>query len=330
MTGINKRPLGNTGLEVTEVGLGGLYIGVSSTPQDEAVRVVHRALELGVNYIDTAPLYGNSQKVLGEALEGRSEAYYLGTKCGRWDWKTGPYRELDAFKSQFEQTLRDLRRDSVDILYIHEADWSVFWQDQLTPRRTWHIASDGSYDYGNAPVTQFLLWAKEQGMARHLGMCGNNAHLLAKILQESGLPVEVVLVAFQYSLVRRNAKKYLLPLAKELGVGIVLGTPLEQGRLVVPRGEWLENPPDWMDDDLRARFESLYGIHQETGISLATLAMRFLLADTDATTVIPGAATVEQLEENIASATMGPLPPDLHARLDALGRTYDGVRGVDY
>ncbi len=330
MTGISKRPLGKTGLEVTEVGLGGAFISEGATARDEATRVVHRALGLGVNYFDTAPLYGNSQEVLGEALQGRKEPYILGTKCGRWDWRTGPYRELNAFKVQFEQTLRALRRDCVDILYIHEADWRVYWQDEVTPRKTRHICADGVYDYGNAPVTQFLLWAKEKGMAKHLGISGNNAHLLAKILQEITLPVEVVLVGFQYSLIWRNARQYLLPLAKELGQGVVLGAPLQQGELAFPREEWIEHPPDWMDDDLRARFAELYAIHQEIGISLAALAMRFLLADKDVATVIPGAATVEQLEENVGCAALGRLSPDVHSRLDALGRVVDGVRGVDY
>ena len=330
MTGIGKRQLGKTGLEVTEVGLGGAFIHKGATVRDEAMRVVQRALELGVNYFDTAPLYGNSQEVLGDALQGRNEPYLLGTKCGRWDWRTGPYREVNAFKAQLEQTLRALRRDCVDILYIHEADWRVYWQNEVTPRKTRHICVDDVYDYANAPVTQFLLWAKEQGMAKHLGISGNNAHLLAKILQEIALPVDVVLVGFQYSLIWRNAKQYLLPLTKELGQGVVLGAPLQQGELAVPREEWIEHPPDWMDDDLRARFKELYEIHQETGLSLAALAMRFLLADMDVATVIPGAATVEQLEENVGCAVLGRLSSDVHARLDALGRVFDGVRGVDY
>ena len=330
MTEINKRPLGKTGLEVTQIGLGGVFIGEDTSAHDEAIRVVHRALELGVNYFDTAPFYGNSQEVLGEALQGRREPYLLGTKCGRWDWQTGPYRELDAFKAQFEQTLRDLRRDYVDILYIHEADWSVYWQDEVTPRKKWHIRADGVYDYANAPVAQFLLWAKEQGMAKHLGISGNNAHLLAKVLQEITLPVEVVLVAYQYSLIWRNARQYLLPLVRELGRGVVLGTPLQQGKLAVPRIDWLEHPPDWMDDDLRTRFAELYAIHHETGLSLAALAMRFLLADRDVATVIPGAATIEQLEENVTCAASGRLLPDIQSRLDSLGRAFDGVHGVDY
>ena len=330
MSGIRNRPLGKIGLEVTEVGLGGAFIHEGATAHDEAIRVVHRALELGVNYFDTAPLYGNSQEVLGEALQGHKEPYLLGTKCGRWDWRTGPYRELDAFKVQLDQTLRALRRNCVDILYIHEADWRVYWQAEVAPRKTRHICADGVYDYDNAPVTQFLVWAKEQGMAKHLGISGNNAHHLAKVLHEITLPVEVVLVASQYSLIRRNARQYLLPLARKLGQGVVLGAPLQQGELAVPHEEWIEHPPDWMDDDLRARFEMLYAIHKETGISLAALAMRFLLADMDVATVIPGAATVQQLEENVGCAALGRLSPDVHSRLDALGRVFEGVRGVDY
>ncbi|MCX7011577.1 MAG: aldo/keto reductase [Candidatus Sumerlaeota bacterium] len=311
--------------------MGGLFIGLpKATPRDEAVRVIHRALELGVNYLDTAPLYGNSQQILGEALEGRKGPYWLGSKCGRWDWRTGPYRNLDAFKKQFAQTLKDLRRTYVDILYIHEADWAVYWIDQELPRQTNHISPDGVYDYASAPVAKFVMWAKEQGLAKHLGIAGNNAHLLAKVLREIELPIEVVLVAYQYSLIWRNAREFLLPAAKEKGAGVVLGAPLQQGRLAVPNRQWLQKLPEWMDEDTRGRYERLYAIHDETGLSLADLAVRFLLADKDFSTVIPGPTTVGQLEENIRSAAAGPLPPELHARLDALGRVFAGVHGVDY
>lgn len=321
---MRKRPLGPTGLEVSEVGLGGVFVGEQHATRDEGIRVVHRALELGVNYIDTAPFYGNSQEVLGEALDGRDEEVILGTKCGRWDWRTGPFHELDAFKKQFEQTFRDLRRDRVELLYIHEADWCVWWQDDAAEQGRQFISTDGVYDYANAPVIQFLLWAKEQGLAEHLGISGNNAHLLAKVLKEASFPIDVVLVAFQYSLIWRNAKEHLLPLARDLGVGVVLGSPLQR-KLAVPHKEWIEDPPDWMDDDLRDRFIALYEIHHDSGLSLAELGLRFLLADEDITTVIPGAATVVQLEENVASSAADPLSPDVHARLDALGRVVDGL-----
>src|SRR3712207_1566601 len=116
---IPKRPFGKTGMEVTEVSLGTVFVADRlGTRRAESIEVVHRALERGVNYIDTAPFYGNAQQILGEALEGRPESCCIGTKCGRWNYRTGPFRSLDALKRQFETTLRDLRRDRVDILYI--------------------------------------------------------------------------------------------------------------------------------------------------------------------------------------------------------------------
>ena len=321
-TPIAKRRLGRTDLQVTELGLGGVFVRTAVTAPGEGVRVVQRALELGVNYLDTAPLYGDSQQVLGEALQDVTAPYLLGAKCGRWDWETGPYRSLDAFKRQFEQTLRDLRRDEVDILYIHEADWAPYWTDMSVPRTTQFLEPDAEYDFDGAPVAVFLRWVKDQRMARFLGISGNNAHLLAKVLREMETPIDVVLTAFQYSLLWRNAPHELFPLAAELDVGVVLGAPLQQGRLAQAYPEWVRNPPDWMDEDLRARYERLYAIHAETGLSLAELAIRFLLWDRRFASVIPGAASIEQIEENVRCATAGPLPDELHARLDALGRVF--------
>ena len=325
MNEIKKRILGRTGQEIAEIGLGGVHIsGRDGKISDEGVRVVRRSLELGVDYIDTAPLYGSSQAVLGEALRGSKEGYILSTKCGQcWDRRTGPYREIDAYKVQLEKSLSDLRRDSVDILYIHEADWAVYWEDMEIPRKQIGlIDQNASYDYAAAPVFQFILWAREQGLTRYIGISGNNAHLLAKVLKEFPVDIDVVLVALQYSLIWRNAVEHFLPVAKQMNVGVVLGGPLQQRRLPVPHREWLESPPDWMDEDTRGRFKSLYQIHEETGMTLAEMAVRFLLADPDFTTVIPGAANVEQLEENMRSAAAEPLPQELHDRLDALGKIF--------
>ena len=321
-TPIAKRRLGRTDLQVTELGLGGVFVRTAVTAPGEGVRVVQRALELGVNYLDTAPLYGDSQQVLGEALQDVPAPYLLGAKCGRWDWETGPYRSLDAFKRQFEQTLRDLRRDEFDILYIHEADWAPYWTDMSVPRTTQFLEPDAEYDFDGAPVAVFLRWVKDQRRARFLGISGNNAHLLAKVLREMETPIDVVLTAFQYSLLWRNAPHELFPLAAELDVGVVLGAPLQQGLLAQAHPEWVRTPPGWMDEDLRVRYERLCAIHAETGLSLAELAIRFLLRDRRFASVIPGAASIEQIEENVRCATAGPLPDELHARLDALGRVF--------
>ena len=322
MSPIRKRTLGQTGIEISEVGFGSCFIRAGRNERDQGIRAAQRALELGVNYIDTAPFYGDSQEVLGEALDGRGETYVLGTKCGRWDWETGPHRDVDAFKLQFEKTLQNLRRDSVDILYIHEADWAVFWEDQPIPRSTRLIDPSRSYDFSGAPVVEFLDWAKSQGLTRHFGISGNNAHLLAKVLRESNIGIDVVLVAFQYSLIWRNACEHLLPIAKELGVGVVLGTPFQQGRLSVPKAEWLEARPQWMDSDTHERFIQLYRIQEESGLSLAELGLRFILADQDFDCVLTGASNEGEMEANVGCSRSGPLPAELHRKLEGLGKVF--------
>ena len=331
MSSIKKRTLGKTGQSITEVSFGSVFItNNSGTNKDDGIRVVQRALKLGVNYIDTSPFYHNSHEVLGEALKCYKGDYILGTKCGRWDFKTGPYRDIDAFKVQFEKTLNDLHRESVDILYIHEADWAVYWEEMEIPRTKLEIDLNADYDYAASPVAQFLQWAKDQGLTRYLGISGNNAHLMAKVLKEINLDIDVVLMAYAYSLIWRNAKEYLLPLTNESGAGVIIGTPLQQGRLSVPHKEWIEKPPEWMNEDTRKRFKALYDIQIESGLSLAELAMRFILADPDITAVIPGAATIEQLEENIRCSAAGPLPAELHEKLDKLGKVFPGIYGRDY
>jgi aryl-alcohol dehydrogenase-like predicted oxidoreductase len=328
---ITTRPFGSTGVGVTEIGLGGCFVRTTpGTEHDVAIQTIQHALDAGITHIDTAPFYGNSQAMIGEALNGRSDGFLLGSKCGRWPYETGPYRDLDAYKAQFEQTLKDLRRDAVDLLYIHEADWAVYWQEMPIPRPRCELAPDESVDYESAPALEFLRWAKEQGAARYLGISGNNAHLLAKILRECPMEMDAVLVAFQYSLLCRNAREYLLGPARERGVAAVLGAPLEQGRLSVPRPEMLDEPPRWLDDDLRERFRALYRIREESGLPLAELGLRFLLSDPDFSAVICGAADPTQVDQNVQCSLSGPLDPDLHQRLDALGRVFEGIWGTDY
>jgi len=223
-----------------------------------------------------------------------------------------------------------LGRDCVDVFFIHEADWAVYWEDMDIPRSRCELELTDTFDYGSAPVTQFLAWAQEQGMIKHLGISGNNSHLLTKVLNEFPLRLEAVLVAFQYSLIWRNAKETLIPTAKEKNVGVILGSPLQQGKLAVPHPEWLKDAPEWMDEDTRQRFADLYAVQEETGLSLAELGVRYLLADPDFTSVIVGSSKIPHLEDNVRSALKGPLPEPIHTRIDALGKVFPGLWGKDF
>jgi aryl-alcohol dehydrogenase-like predicted oxidoreductase len=100
--------------------------------------------------------------------------------------------------------------------------------------------------------------------------------------------------------------------------------------LVTPNLQWLDKPPAWMDDDTRQRYRLLYEIQQRTSMTLPELGLRFLLQDSDFATVIPGAANIAQLEENVKCSMAGPLPVELYAELDSLGKVFSGLQGKDY
>lgn len=125
---LETRPYGKTGDHAAVLGLGGTSLNKHSF--EMGVSTVHRALELGVTYFDTSPLYGNgmSQAILGEALQGRSEEYVLATKVGHMG-SPARFRSYDALRAQFDENLRLLRRDSVDTLQSHESDWPQWWTD---------------------------------------------------------------------------------------------------------------------------------------------------------------------------------------------------------
>jgi len=313
---------------LTELGLGGVYLSPKQIGDPEAL--VHRAFDLGINFFDTAPLYagGESQRIIGEALADKP--CILATKCGRWSWEKGPYRDLEAYKKQLETSLDILKRDCVDVFFIHEADWAVYWEDMDIPRSRCEVELWDVFDYASSPVTQFLNWAQEQGMIKHIGISGNNSHLLTKVINEYPLRIDALLVAFQYSLIWRNAKETLIPTAKKKDIGVILGSPLQQGKLAVPHPEWLEEPPDWMNADTQQRFRALYEIHRETGISLAELSVRYLLANPDFTSLVVGSTNVAHLEENVQHALAGPLPEEIHNKIDELGKVFPGLWGKDF
>src|SRR5919202_4510302 len=115
------RTLGRTGFQVSELGLGGLFVSRIGGDRAQARAAVRRALELGVNFIDTAPGYADSEEVLGLALEGVTQPYYLSTKLGGRPQPFDP-KDKSALRRSVEESLRLLKRDHIDVLFIHEPD----------------------------------------------------------------------------------------------------------------------------------------------------------------------------------------------------------------
>ncbi len=132
MITLPQRPFGRTGENCTALGLGGGFVGF--TGFDRSIATVHRALELGVRYADTSVMYlhGASQPIFGAALAERSDQRFLATKIGYFR-EAHHYRSVEAMHVQLRENLRLLRRDSVDLLQMHEADWDQWWGAIVPP-----------------------------------------------------------------------------------------------------------------------------------------------------------------------------------------------------
>ena len=311
---LQNRSFGKTGEQITALGLGGGWLDRSSYA--EGVATVRRALELGVTYFDTSPMYcrGVSQMILGDALEGRSEKHLLATKLGYFA-DPGHFRSIPALHAQLEDNLRRLRRTQVDVLQVHEADWACWWNDEIPPGQP--LKPDRSYNFANAPVVQVLREAKANGRCRFIGITGNNAEIMGHVLSQ--VDVDAILVAFNYSLLFRGARRFVLPLACRKETAFIAGAAFQGGRLSEVHPDWITSPPSWVTAEIQVRLHRLYDLQASCGLTLVNLAIRYLLADPSISTILIGAATPAQLEESVAAAQQGCLPPDLHQAIEKLG-----------
>jgi len=298
------RILGRTGLEVSELGLGGLFISsVGRMPQEESVRAIRRALELGVNYADTAPTYANSEEVLGLALEGVSQPHILSTKLGGRPEPFDP-KDRAALRESVETSLRLLRQDTIDILMIHEPDRPGqydWWTD---------------YDSFHGPVVEVLQELKDKGIIRFTGLGGTTAYELPRIMATGFY--DIVLTAFNYSLLWREARIAVFPEARKQNMGVVVGSPLQQGALARRYDDYVKQGAPWLSPPRRAQYQALYALLDEVGLGIAEVALRFVISNPEVSTVLMGARSVEEIEQNVAAVEKGPLPAEMLRRLDEI------------
>ena len=286
--------------------------------REDGVATVRRAVELGIRYFDTSPGYcGNdSQLIMGEGLAGAPDDVMLATKLGYFDTQAD-YRSEDALKRQVEDNLRRLRRDSVDVLQVHEANWESWWKDGVLTRGQ-RIADDERYRFADAPVMRVLRWARDQGLCRYIGITGNVARQISRVL--AAVDVDTFLVAFNYDLIVRSAEIEAFPLAREKHVALILGAIFYGGRLIRPHDEWLTDPPDWMTPDVQEKFTRLYRIQNDARIPLVEMAVRFALTQADTSVVLVGCATPGEIEQSVEAASAGDLPDDVQRQIVELGR----------
>jgi aryl-alcohol dehydrogenase-like predicted oxidoreductase len=298
------RTLGRTGLQVSELGLGGLFVSrAGGGDQAQATATVRRALDLGVNWVDTAPSYHDSEEVLGIALEGVTQPYYLSTKLGG---RPKPFNPKDkaGLRQSVEESLRLLKRDYIDLLLIHEPDRPGqydWWED---------------WESFHGPVREFLAELKQEGLISWTGLGGTTAYELPRIMATGAY--DVVLTAFNYSLLWREAAIAVLPEAERQEMGVIAGSPLQQGALAGRYDEQIEHGAPWLSPPRREQYRRLYTYVHSVGIPLPELGLRFVLSDPRVSVTLMGVRSVEEVEANVAAVEKGPLPREVLADLQPI------------
>ncbi len=295
------RFLGRTGLKVSELTLGAMtfggsgsafFEGVGGVALEEAHRMVDMALDRGVNMIDTADVYsrGVSEEMLGACLAGRRNRVLISTKChGRMsDGVNDLGQSRHHIIASCENSLRRLKTDHIDVLHIHGYDAYVAWEESL------------------GTLTDLV----RQGKVRYIACSNLSGWQLMKALSISDMRGFARFAALQanYSLVARDLEDELLPLCAEEHVGVLVWSPLAGGYL---SGKYLREgqagrraavgDPGTIDEARGHRvLEALQATSQAHNATLAQSALNYLRAKPGITSLIVGARTATQLEENLA------------------------------
>lgn len=311
---MNYRTLGRTGLQVSEVGYGAWGIGASQwvgASDDESTRALNRAIDLGLNFIDTALAYGegHSEKVVGKTVKSRKEKVYVATKIPPRNRKWPAERQIpvkDVYSADYvvfstEKSLKNLGLETIDLQQLH------VWTDEFAGAGDW---LDG------------VEKLKKQGKIRHFGISlGEHTPENGLKAVESGL-VDTVQVI--YNIFDQSPEDQLFPLCQKKNVGVLARVPFDEGGLtgkVTPQTEFPKD--DFRNNYFKGdRKQEVYARAQKIAADLKIpleklpeKALRFTLAHAAVSTVIPGMRSVKNAEANCATGDGQGLPQDQIAAL---------------
>jgi len=279
--------LGRTRFRVSKLGLGGAPLGGDfgdGVTDKQAISVVHRALDLGINFIDTAPLYGRgeSERRIGLALKGRRDSVILASKAVL----RGEAYSYDNTIRSVEQSLRRLQTDVIDLLQIHEPD-----------RSTYDEIMNGCY-----PA---LLKLKEEGKIRAIGVNGRDFAIVVPYLK-TGM-FDTTQMFSRYMLIDYSAKDELLPLTKEMNIGVINGSVLGMGMLSdAPAGFMRQH----IIDEADRRKAKIAFLRKKEPKGFIEPAMRFSFACPDIHVTLTGTTSIRSLEMNTSYCDGKGLPQE--------------------
>jgi len=300
------RTLGKTGFSVSEVGYGAWGIGGTQWlggNDDESIRALHRAIELGINFIDTALAYGggHSEKLVGQVVRESKTRIYVATKVPPKNqlWPARPgigindVFPLDYILHSAETSLRNLATETIDLLQLH------VWNPEWFHTEDWRKAFEK---------------LKAEGKVRAVGVSINDHQPDSALeLVQSGL-IDTVQVI--YNVFDQSPEKNLFPLAQKMNVGVLARVPFDEGSLTGTITEdTVFQPRDFRafyfkGDRKKQVVEHVNALVRDLGISmdaLADITLRFTIAHPAVSTTIPGMRTVRNVERNAAISDKGPL-----------------------
>ena len=315
---MNQRKLGRDGPSVFAVGLGCMSLGIADTytssvrDDDQAVALIHRGLDLGVTLLDTADIYGDSERQVGKALQGRRDKVTLATKFG---FQTGvsanarrdaPGRMINGSAQYVRQacdaSLQRLGVDHIDLYYLHRVD-------QGTPiEETVGAMAD----------------LVKQGKVRYIGLSEPSAATVRRAMQVHPLAA----IQTEYSLFSREPEDELLPLLREVGITLVAYSPLGRGFLAgrfrkpedLAADDWRRGNPRFQGENFAKNLQLVDHLRElaaHKGCTPAQLALAWLLTRYDNVIPIPGTSDVKRLEENVGAVNVR-LTEDEIERIDQI------------
>jgi aryl-alcohol dehydrogenase-like predicted oxidoreductase len=305
---LDQRNLG--ALRVSELGLGCMGMSFAYGPGDdeESIRTIHRALELGVTFLDTADIYGagRNEELVGRALAGRRDDFVIATKfANRTDADGNRFvdNSPDWIRQAVDDSLRRLQTDRIDLYYMHRRNPDVPIQESV------------------GAMAELV----QAGKVLHLGL----SEVSAETLRAAAEVHPIAALQSEWSLFTRGLEAEIVPTARELRVGLVPYSPLGRGMLAgaltstesLSPDDFRRNHPRWTGENLEhnlALVQRVRALAEEAGCSPVQLALAWLLAQGDDVVPIPGTKHVRYLEENVAAAEIG-LSDSVRQELDALG-----------
>lgn len=296
---MNTRQLGTNGPSLTVIGFGAWAIGGpwqwgwGKVDDGESIRAIHAALDNGINWIDTAAVYGfgHSEKIVAKAIKGMREKIFIATKCGLVNDGKGDAvnnNRPESIRKEIEDSLKRLGTDHIDLYQIH-------WPDPNTPvEDSWGM----------------MVELKKEGKVKYIGVSNFDVPLLEKCMKIE----QVQSLQPPYSMVKRDVEEAILPYCLSNGIGVIPYSPMQAGLLTgrfdmskVAEDDWRRNSPFFKEPFLSnalALVEKLRPIASKHGNTVGHVALAWLLKNPAVTAAIAGARTKLQSEENVKAADL--------------------------